>query len=133
MGVDISVGEEPDKMKCPVVFRLFYKVFPEIGLEDSAVLDRAVNQFGALRKNTSRAEGIVAHFAVAHVVVRGKPYGGAVGLESGKKLAFKKVVKTRRMGFEYAVSFVVFTDADPVHDDQEKRPFSGREVSEFFK
>jgi hypothetical protein len=51
---------------------------PGVAAEHPAVGDRSVHQLRALIEDTARAERVVAHLAVAHVVVAGHAHRRAV-------------------------------------------------------
>ena len=67
VAVHVAVGVEAEQVQCrragPGDDRL-----PHIGVENGARLDGLIHELGALGEDPARTEGVVADFAVAHVV-----------------------------------------------------------------
>ena len=81
--MDVAVGQQAQEVQGLAVLGVGGQLLPGLGLEQRAGLDALGDQLGALGVDLAAAEGVVAHFGVAHVVVAGQTHGGAVGLQPG--------------------------------------------------
>jgi hypothetical protein len=72
----VAVGQKTDKVHDGT----FYEMFPDLPGKHLACADTLVDKLGALTVYLSAAHGVVAHFAVAHILVGGESHGGTVGL-----------------------------------------------------
>ena len=124
MAVDISIGEESDEVHGSAFFCLFDGFLPGSALEHFSGLDCLGNEFGPLSENTSASHGVVTDFAVAHIGIGGKSDSGSMGFQRCKRKSFHQFMKERSGGIQHCVTFLVFADADAVHDDQNDGAFS---------
>ena len=119
VAVHIAVGQQADEVQ-----RLAAgdhgadQVLPCFGSIDGAALNGFVDQLGALGINLAAAEGVVADFAVAHIVIGGKTDSRAVRLDDPERIVGFQLVQRRGRGLHDHVSqlFVCFTHT--VHNNQ---------------
>src|SRR3989338_1352225 len=83
-----------------------------------STVDCLLDECGALRKDAPSAQGIMPDFAVSHIIVRGHPDSRSMGLECGEEFAFKKFIKTRRLGHKNPIRCILFPDPNAVENDQ---------------
>ena len=76
-GVHAAVGAQADEMHC-AVFEPLLHVLPASAFEERAICQAVVHEPRTLVHNLAGAEGVVAHFGVAHVCVRGQADCGAM-------------------------------------------------------
>ena len=82
MGVNVTIRQESDKVKGAVLlFGVGHELIPGFPFEHLSAFQGVGYQLGALGENTAAADGVVSYFGVTHIVVRGKTYGGSVGLQ----------------------------------------------------
>ena len=97
------------------------QVLPGLGFIDLAGLDGLVDQLGSLGIDLAAAQGVVADFAVAHVVVGGQADGGSVGLDDPEGIRGFHFIQAGRGGLFHHISEITGGFADAVHDDQYNR------------
>ncbi len=72
IGVYVAVGEQSYKMQgVRPAYTISRQPLPGVRSKHFAAFDGSGNQFGPLGKNLSCTQSVVAHFRVAHVVIRG--------------------------------------------------------------
>ena len=118
VGVDVAVGQQAQEMKGLAVLGVFGQLLPGLGLEESAGFNALGDQLGALSIDLAAAEGVVAHFGVAHVVVAGQTDGSAVGLEPGVGGGGEELVQSRGVGLLDRIAGAAVAAADTVHNYQ---------------
>ena len=123
----MSIGKETDEMHGSAFFCLFDSFFPCGSLKHLSGLDRLGNEFCALSENTSAAHGVVTDFAVAHIGIGGESDSGSMSFERSKGKGLHQFMKKRGGRIQYRVAFLVFADADAVHDDQDNGAFPSEE------
>jgi len=122
VGVDVAVGEQPDEMqRGAVVLDVGDQFLPGFALVESARSDGLGNERGALVEDAAAADGVVADFGVAHVVVGGHADGGSVGLERGVGAVGHEPVEIGLPGGADKIALFVLAEAHAVHDDEDDR------------
>ena len=61
IGMDITIGQQTNKMHCLAILCICYQVFPGVGCKQYAIFNRLAYQLSALRINLTTAEGIVSN------------------------------------------------------------------------
>ncbi len=131
--VHIAVGEQADEMERRGTLAAFDQIIPDFGVKDRFVFDGRIHQLGPLRKDTAGADGVVSHFAVAHVFIRGQAHGGTVRAQPRLQRPGHQFVQNRGFGQIDGIAVVVFAKADTIHNNQQERTFATRKRSEFFQ
>ena len=115
--VDVAVAEKPQKMKRRIFFLdVGNHFFPRFGRKHLARLNGLSHQFRSLREHLTRSQGVVSDFRISHIVVGGKPHGGAVRFESEHGVFTHKHIQRGRIRKFYRVSRVVGRKPHSVHD-----------------
>ena len=124
VAVDVAVGEETDEVeRLTALLDLGHCLLPDLALEDLPALDGQLDPLGALVVNATGPEGVVAHLAVAHVVVAGQPHRLAMGPEGDRDRPLEggEGVEVGGSGQPDGVAFVATAETDPVHDHHQDR------------
>ena len=115
--VHVAVGQQPEEVQRSVVRAdIGQQVSPSAARKDPFGSDGFPDQCGALRKDAPGAEGVVAHLAVADVVVARHADGGAVGLQRGIQPVPFEPVHGRRPGEPHGVAEALLARSDSIHD-----------------
>lgn len=85
-------------------------------------------QAGALAEHAARADGVVADFAVAHVLVGRHAHGGAVRLEFRVEGVLLQPLPVRLEGGGHEVPLLVLADAGAIHDGEDDGAAQARET-----
>ena len=134
VGVDVAVGEEADEVESGAMsLDVGDHLLPGGALVERAGVDRFGDQRGPLVIDAAAADGVVADFGVAHVVVGGHADGGAVGLEGGVEAGGEQMVEVGLVGGEDEIAFGVLADADAVHDDEDDGALGTGVVRDFLE
>ena len=99
-------------------FTLVEQVFPRGGFVNFAALNGLVDQLRALRINLAAAEGIVTHFAVAHIVVGGQTHRRAMRLDGGVRAGGLQLIQNGSGGLLNHVAQLSRGFAHAIHDYQ---------------
>ena len=124
MEVDVAVGQQAQEVEGLAVLGVVGQLLPGLGLEQLAGLDALGHQLGALGVDLTAAEGVVAHFGVAHVVIAGQTDGSAVGLEPGVGAGGKTLDRVLGVGLLDSVAGAAVAAAHTVHDHKYNGVFS---------
>ena len=118
IGVDIAVGQQAQEMERLSGQSVGQQLFPGFALIQGAVFNGLADQLRALGINLAAAKGIVAHLAVAHVIVGGQADGGAVGLQPGVGAGFQQMIQRGGLGVLHSVAAAAVALAHAVHNYQ---------------
>jgi hypothetical protein len=121
VAVDVAVGQQPDEMDGPASRRGLDDLPPRRAREDRSRRQRRVDQLRALLEYPARAQGVVAHLRVAHILVARQTDGGSVGLQLRVQRLLKQCIQLRCVGQKNPVRLVPFADAHAVHNHQDHR------------
>ena len=77
----IPIRKEAYEMDGPALSGLLNDMAPEVCFKNLACLKVPVDQTGTLLKYPPCSQGIVPHFAVAHIRIAWKPHSGPMGLQ----------------------------------------------------
>jgi hypothetical protein len=80
MGMDVPIRKEAYEMDGSALSGALNHMLPEFCLENLACLKGPVDQTGALVKYPPCSQGIVTHFAVAHIFVAWESHNSSVSL-----------------------------------------------------
>ena len=118
----IAVGEKSQQVQGLLIkTAVLRKRLPGGGGKQRAGLDALAHQASPLRKHLAAAKRVVAHFGIAHIAVRWKPDGGAVGLQLDMGAGGEQTVQIGGVGMEDGVSDIMFSDADAIENDEYNR------------
>ena len=118
IGVDIAVGQQAQEMERLSGQSVGQQLFPGFALIQGAVFNGLADQLRALGINLAAAKGIVAHLAVAHVIVGGQADGGAVGLQPGVRAGFQQMIQSGGFGVLHGIAAAAVALAHTVHNYQ---------------
>ena len=118
VGVDVAVGQQTQEMQRLAGQGIVQQLLPGFALIERAVFDGLADQLGALGIDLAAAKGIVAHLAVAHVIVGGQADGGAVGLQPGVGAGFQQMIQSGGFGVLHGIAAAAVALAHTVHNYQ---------------
>jgi hypothetical protein len=126
VAVHVAVGEQADEVdhaRLAVGSGLGagHDLLPRLAGPDGAVGDGVGHQRGALGIDLAGADGVVADFRVAHVVVGRHAHRGAVGAQADVRAFGEQAVEGGLAGGGDGAAGVVLGDAVAVHDDDDNR------------
>ena len=99
MAVDVAVGEQSDEVqRLARLADAQGELLPDLAAEQATVGDRGVHELGALVEDAARAERVVPHLAVAHVVVARQADRLAVRAQGGARAGHPQAIEGRRRG-----------------------------------
>ena len=97
VAVHVAVGEQADEVqRGGVLLAVGDQRLPHLAAEQRAAGDRRIHQLGPLREHAPAADGVMPHFAVAHILIAGQPYRRAVRLQLAVQRMLLQPVQARR-------------------------------------
>ena len=128
VAMHVAVGKETDEMHyaapgpgpCD-------DLLPGFALPDRTVGNRIGDQRRALAVNLPGADGVVADFGIAHVVVGRHADGSAVGAQANVRVVGEQAVECRLAGGGDGAASIVLRQAVAIHDDDDDRPLNACE------
>jgi len=123
VGMDVAVGQQTQEMQGVAVLGVGDQVLPGVGRVESAAGNGLADQLGTLRVDLAAAQGVVAHFAVAHVLIGGQTDGGAVGFQIGVGAGGPKMIQRGGGSQLHGIAGAAVTFAYAIHNDQYDRFF----------
>ena len=123
IGMDVAVGQQAEEMQRMTGLRVVDQLQPRLRLEQRAGFDGLLHELRALRVDLAAAEGVVADFAVAHVVIGGQTDGGAVGFEPRHGAGRHQAVEHGRLCLRHGIAGAAVAAANAIHNDQYDRFF----------
>ena len=134
VAVHVAVGEEADEVDDPAPgLGPGDDFLPRRALPDAACGDGIGDQRRALAIDLAGADGVVADFGIAHVVIGGHADGGAVGAQADVRILGEEPVERRFAGGGDGAADVRFWQPVTIHDDGDDRALDAGERSEFFQ
>ena len=119
IGVHVAIGQQADEMHGRVaVLAVIGQLAPGGGGENLAAVDGLVHQLGTLGIDLAAAQGVMAHLAIAHIVVGGQADGGTMGLDDLPGVIGLEVIKGGGGGLLDHIAKVAGGFAHTVHDNQ---------------
>ena len=134
VAVHVAIGEQADEVNHATPgLGTRHDLLPRLALPDGTVGDGVGHQRGALGIHLSGADGVVADFRVAHVVVGGHAHRGAVGTQGDVRAFGKQTVEGRLAGGGDGAADVGLGNAVTVHDDDDNRARNAGKGGEFLQ
>ena len=120
MRMHVPIRKEAYEMNGPPSSGSPNDATPQVRLEDLPCLKGPVYQSGALFKNSPCSQGIVPHFAVAHILIGWKPHSGSMGSQLHIKVRAEQAIQGGRFGQKNRIAFILPADTDAVHNDKQE-------------
>ena len=133
VAVHVAVGEEAQEVDGAALLACSHHVLPALSVPHGAGVDGLGDELGPLGEDAAGADGVVAHFGVAHVVIGRHADGGAVGAQLNPGLGGHQGLQGRRAGRCHSVPFDAAGKPYAVQDDGDHRTLGGRETSGFIE
>jgi hypothetical protein len=116
--MNVSIRKEAYEMDDPTLSGSLNDMVPEVCLKNLACLKRPIDETGPLLKYPPCSQGIVPHFAVAHIRIAWKPHSGSMGLQLCIEPRAEQLIQGGRFGQKNRIAFILPADANAIHNDK---------------
>ena len=118
VGVDVAVGKKTEEVQRGFMLAdVVHDLLPGAAFEQLAAFDGLADEGRSLVIDLARANGIMSHLRVTHIVIAGHAHGGTVGLQHRMGILLVEGIQHRGVGIGDRVAPGVGIDTDTVHHD----------------
>ena len=120
MAVNIAIRQKTDEMKPGIMgVNTINQFLPNLSVKEGSFFNRMIYEAGTLLKNPATPDGIMANFAIAHIVIRRHADCFSMCVQPGGEAIACKPIQSRRICLANNVTFFIFADADPIQDGKD--------------